>query len=120
LKREARKMITSQLLYWITRLDYLREFLFVVIVLGGMFGGLTALWGIMKNEFQRCKKTVFFFFGIIFIMGLIVSLTPTTKEMAFILVAPKIVNSETVQELPNDLKNLKELGMDYLKSKLER
>jgi hypothetical protein len=48
-------------------------------------------------------------------------LIPSTKEMAVIIVAPKIVNSEFVQEdLPEEAKELYGLAKQYLKEQVEK
>lgn len=58
------------------------------------------------------------FFAVVFIV--LHAATPTTKEMAFIYVIPKIVNSEMVQkEIPKEVKELYPIAKDFLKQQTE-
>lgn len=44
---------------------------------------------------------------------------PTTKQMAAIIVAPKIINNESVQKIPADLLEILGLSMDAVKKELK-
>lgn len=54
---------------------------------------------------------------IFIISRIIVSLVPTTKQMAIIYVVPKVVNSEMVQEIPKKLLDLSKEWLEELSPK---
>ena len=109
-------MITPLKIYWVTRLDGIREFLFVFGSAGIVV--CTAVICLLIGEESISKKWFYLLF--IPFLSLVVSLfVPTTKEMAAILILPKIANSETAKELGSDAIELKGMAMDYLKEKLK-
>lgn len=122
-------MINHVQMYWLTRLDMLCSlftFVFVVSVLTTV--ALAALGGILRAEYDNgeagwktgrrlhvvmvpiCLATSLLF-------GLLRSLTPTTAEMAAIIVVPKIVNNEKVQNVGNKIYDLAVEWMDELHPK---
>lgn len=109
-------MITGWQIYWITRLDNIGLFFVVMssISVIGLFA-LIPFWledWIYKKRATLIISVLFFMF-----MGLSV-LIPSTKEMAFIVLMPKIANSTFVDGLPGELLQLKELSIQYMEEKL--
>lgn len=73
----------------------------------------TSFWVDNIKKFKRARN-ISLLFSVVF-MVLCVA-TPTTKEMAFIYVVPKIVNSEIVQkEIPEEVRELYLIAKDFLK-----
>lgn len=110
-------MITPMQVYWITRLDGINEFLIIMafilfLVLVGIIISRNIddkkIWD--KTTFKLSFIAIILFFLAVFI--------PTTKEMVTIYMLPKIANSQMVQELPDDMKNLKLMALEYLKDQL--
>lgn len=127
-------MITTSQMYWLTRLDgivtllsLLASFFCVVSVIMFVSGrcDCTAVkqwsWDTDKSiaarhEFGRkqCKAgLVMFPVGVLLYVLLV--MVPTTKQMAAILVIPRIANSEKVQQAGNKLYDLAVEWMDELK-----
>lgn len=125
-------MITMTQMYWMTRLDRLCG----MLVLGFFVSMLTALvlaviGGILRAEHNTDDASwktgrrlhavmVPICLAISLLFGLLRSLTPTTAEMAAIVVVPKIVNSEKVQMAGNRLYELAVEWMDELRPKSRR
>ena len=66
------------------------------------------------------KKTILFFIVPIFcVVSLVKNLIPTTKEMAFIYIAPAIVNNKDVQKTIQKIPELSGLGLEYLTETLK-
>lgn len=77
----------------------------------------TSFW---IDNMKKSKKTrnISMFFVVVFMI--LHAAMPTTKEMAFIYVIPKIVNSEMVQkEIPKEVKELYSIAKDFLKQQTE-
>ena len=106
-------MITPSLIYWITRLDAIREgaglvcFFCVLLTGAGLFALFVCAADSVDDPFPgmwrnvtRCAVVLFF------VSGLVRVLTPTKQEMAAIIVVPRIANSETVAEIGDGVKTL--------------
>lgn len=65
---------------------------------------------------KKVARTAMYFLAATSLVGI---LTPTTKEMAAIIVVPKIANSETVAELGDGIKTLAVEWMEELRPKKE-
>lgn len=111
--------ITSEELYWLTRLDYFRfacaALLAITVIVWFTICVCLAeenrVWGILTTTIVSLITVLSCVVGLVFI--------PTTKEMAMIKVVPAIVNSDFMQkDLPDDAKQIYELGkkavVDYL------
>lgn len=111
------------LIYWITRLDSLVNFMVGVFIVGSTASIVWIMFGIMcrvdsyTDDIILWKKNVWIpiFTLVILFVGIFI---PTSKEMALIYIAPKIVNSEFAKELPSDLRVIKDLGMEKIKEML--
>ena len=113
--------ITSETIYWLTRLDYIQGLFIGFSCLSG-FAVLMlciachSVWECTYKEeeyklfWRLVRYTVIMFcvmctciFGVVF--------TPNTNEMCMIYVVPKIVNSDFVQEdLPKDAREIYDLA----------
>lgn len=121
-------MITPTAMYWLTRLDVAFEILcfLTALCLILSIGCLAVVWvyrdvvgqsykDSVKRMYQRDAKVAMRVFRVtapmvvIFALGLI--FLPTTKQMAAIVVIPKVVNNEKVQNIGNELH---ELAIDWL------
>ena len=126
--------MSGWMIYWILKLDVICN-LFGVI---GVFGSLAGVGVIIfayfnylihetcgksnssyeladaesaKNRYLIAKKL----FPVSIIMFVILTISifiPTTKEMATIIVAPKIINSEQMQQMPEKLLELGNAQLD--------
>lgn len=111
--------ITSEELYWLTRLDYFRFACGALIAITAVtwfticacLAEDNRIWGVLTTTIISLITVLSCICGLILI--------PTTKEMAVIKVVPAIVNSDFMQkDLPEDAKQIYELGkkavVDYL------
>lgn len=96
-------MITPSSIYWLTRCDAIRELtiplgvISAVLATFGLVGFMVSksTEGDIVNPFgRRFYKTVLTLFISALLGGTFI---PTTKEMAAIIVIPRIANSESVQ-----------------------
>lgn len=127
-------MITEETIYWITRLDHIREaaclgaFVFGVlsVILVLTFCALYSDDTLVEPAEKRAKAiravrtlaTACVF--IIFLCVGALIFVPTTKEMAMIKVLPMLANSKFVEEeLPKDARRIYRLGIRALEEKLE-
>ena len=116
-------MITSWDLYWITRLDQIEFFLCLIFFVGALVLIVIAAMSAADND-ERPKWALKWMY-ILLAIGLITIFIPNTKTMVAILFVPKIVNNETVQQIPEnaakfiDMK-LKEWISDLNKSEKEK
>ncbi len=120
------------LIYWITRLDSIRDALEGIMVLGI----LLSVVGIIIITFMKCfeatgdyarddkidnsffavldgiNKWVRRIIPITLIFIILTVLTPNLKEAAAIYLIPKMVNNEVVQEIPGDAVKLLQLKLN--------
>jgi hypothetical protein len=113
--------MTSWEIYWLTRLDAVNQLFFVGVLVsfgvGGLFLGIAAN-GYWEDNETAPKWVKAGFVQFPFVAALLLTIAafiPTSKEMAAILVIPKIVNNEKLTQLPDrvlDLANqwIEELG----------
>lgn len=110
--------LTAFQMYWLLMLDNISNF-FGVVTIVIIFGiALLVLFGpviVMNVEnppsWNQIKKISIVVGIIISFFGAGVMFIPSTKQMAAIIVVPKIVNNEKVQQLPEELLNF---GMEWL------
>lgn len=113
-------MITESMIYWITRLDYLREAFVIGVLLSPITAGVLFFAGWLDNYGReqyacRCKRTLFCCLPVFLISVVGLLFVPTTAEMAMIKVIPIITNSKFVaEELPSDARKVYELGKQRL------
>ena len=113
-------MITTSEMYWLTRLDDINYALGLFSILGGVATFLLYAFGAIEYEdAPDRRRQVWQIAGRALssvILALIVgTFIPTTKEMAAILVIPKIVNNEKVQDAGNKLYDLAVEWLEALK-----
>ena len=116
-------MITTWQMYWLTRMDSL-GFLFGVPAIIGLIAGTICIimMAMIRGSNYRsegdektaanCQKIGFKVFSIAIPLFIISCFIPTTKEMAAILIVPRVLNNEKVQELPN---NVLDLANEWMK-----
>lgn len=120
--------------YILTRLDPLKSlFSSLSVGLGTLLlifciaFGISWLFNILEVLEERgdaivknLKKILLFFIVPIFcVVSLVKNLIPTTKEMAFIYIAPAIVNNKDVQKTIQKIPELSGLGLEYLTETLK-
>lgn len=117
-------MITPSLIYWITRLDAIREAAGLLCFFGVLFAG-AGLFAIfvctaenIPDPYRTIWRNVARFAAVLFLVaGLVRVLTPTKQEMAAIIVVPRIANSETVAEIGDGVKTLAVEWLNELRPK---
>ena len=102
--------ITPALVYWITRIE---DFKFLGIVVGtiGVFIGTFLFLPMNDDCFDNSEKAVMRKAQKLLLLAgaigfLLAVFLPTRKEMAAIIVIPRIANSETVSEIGDGVKTL--------------
>ena len=113
-------MITTQQMYWLTRLDDIALTLGLFII-GGVIAAIV-LYIVGSTAFdidddsskklQRTATRLLYAVALATVIGIFV---PSTKEMAAIIVIPRIVNNEKVQDAGNKLYVLAVEWLDALK-----
>lgn len=101
--------ITPALIYWITRLDPLNRLGGFIAVLGIIIG--LFLFGpicddIGEEAIAKLKRAQKWLLTIGIVGILICTFVPTKKEVAAIIVIPRIANSETISEIGDGVKTL--------------
>lgn len=121
-------MITESQIYWITRLDGIRDLCIGVLCASVMFAVVSIIWNCMELDVgladvpTALRKFVRKVLGasvciILSAVGLV--FIPTTKEMAMIKIIPAIANSKVASEdLPRDAREIYNLAKKALVKKL--
>lgn len=114
-------MITESTIYWITRLDGLKDGCIGVGVTFTILFIITAFFSCMirfdEEDKKATKYIVISFLGIIFAISCIFAnvFIPTTKQMCAIKALPLVLNSKDVQEIPEKVLDLANEWMDELR-----
>lgn len=117
-------MITSWQLYWLTRLDGFSTSLGIVAIVGfilSVFPGALWIYGFPDSlEFKPTRFRIWIkFIPLPIIAGALSLLVPSTKEMAAILIVPKLADSiasnKEIQKLPDNLLGLANEWIEELK-----
>jgi Na+/H+ antiporter NhaD/arsenite permease-like protein len=123
-------MITQSELYWITRLGYINGLVLGLAIIMTFAIALCVVYFFIAEEENRYtydnKKIdkynsirgiyICWFFALFLWVAFI--LTPNTKEMCMIKVIPMLTNSEMVQQLSKDGKEIYTLGINRIKEEL--
>lgn len=125
-------MLTESNIYWITRLDEIKNtasgigvIACLLIVCGGIIFTFVQVNNDLENDFKHVRKLSWVIPGLgillsIFCM-LINTFVPTTKEMAAIIVIPKLIqtfeNNEHLQKFPAKIIALAESWMEEISPK---
>jgi hypothetical protein len=110
--------MTSSQIYWITRLDNINTFVFLIFAFGVVAALLCGICWINfpSRASETIKKYLFRILLISIIDGFISIWIPTTKEMAAIIIIPKLINAissnQQLIDLPN---NFVALANDWIK-----
>ncbi len=118
--------MTMMQIYWFTRLDAFKDILvgftfisiIVSIICSIIISGITCNEGFDEVPGIIKKLCLLSAISAIFLI-LFQSLIPTTKEMAFIYIVPKISNSALAQKMGTDFVQIEALATEYIKDKLE-
>jgi len=126
-------MITEWQMYLLVMLDNIKEFLLVLGIVTGVIAGLTLLIvlvsggeGDMSKETAKklLKLCAWTMLPIVILIFGLRSVVPSTRQMAVIVVTPKIANSvsdnKELQKLPDNIVNLANSWIDELKPKQEQ
>lgn len=107
-------MITPMQMYWLVTLDGIVAMFTVFTVMGIIF---VIAWMCYISETGNSDAKWFPLTSIVFAaLSLVAAVfVPTTKQMAAIIIVPKIANSEKVQTVGNKLYDLAVEWMDELK-----
>lgn len=110
-------MITTMQMYWLVMLDSIHvasmACLAVSLVVSFTSAGVALD---MKGRWRLPKLTA----AIAILFLLMATFIPSTKQMAAIMVVPKLANSEKVQTVGNQLYDLAVEWMEELRPKKER
>ena len=95
-------------LYWLTRLEYIQNFLVIVMSISGITMFISFMSWIMANYADEIRKTLLWLrwaFATLVISSLIFVFVPTTKEALLIWGVGSTIDyiqeNETAKQLPN-------------------
>ena len=100
-------MITTSQMYWLTRLDTIHELTQGLAILGTIafvilciIAGILTMTAGSTEEHYRAGVMRKCWYGSMFVLAVSASLyafTPTTKEMAAIIIIPRLANSNCIR-----------------------
>jgi hypothetical protein len=116
--------------YILTRLDSLQNLFVLAATISFIAFNICLIVSINLNHFKedaqdqetidKLRKIIFFIFLPVFLFSsLFLTLTPSLKEMAFIYIAPAIVNNKDVQKTIQKIPELSGLVLEYLNETLK-
>jgi predicted MFS family arabinose efflux permease len=108
--------MTSWDLYWITRLDDIK----FILIATGVIGILGTFFFNIIDDRLSCGKPFIICIILFFFVGILGIATPTVKQIAAILILPKIINNQEIQKLPSNITNLANEWLEELRPKKEK
>lgn len=115
--------------YLLTILDSINTAACFGCALSGIYTAIIAMAMIVitvqdQLDEEEIAKTIKLFklkisFTVFLISGIVAILLPTTKQAAFIWIAPQIVENGAVKDTVKNIPELTKLGTDYLKDLLK-
>jgi len=116
--------ITPNDVYWVLQLDQIHEaivgvILFMILAFIGLFVCImSAISDEVVSRFVGSTVLFIHFLVVLLLFGVMVFL-PTTRTALAMYVVPKIADSEVVEKLQGDAKELYTLGVERLKVELK-
>lgn len=110
-------MITHAQMYWLTVLNGIIGLWVAFAILAAILLVATMAYISDTDRYGRAKMLAYAAFTWLVLSLAGVALTPTTRQMAAIVVIPKVVNSEKVQTAGNKLYELAVEWMEALRPK---
>jgi len=115
--------ISHSLIYWISRLDPIISLAVFFGVVSGIVVFFATLFGMLecsgfyKDDPRTPKtiKTIKLALAAFAVSNVIAVFTPTTKQMAAIIVIPAIANSKELSTLSGDAGDIYRMGVDSIK-----
>ena len=110
------EMITETGMYWLTRLDAIRDLLVLFMFISGstVFAAVASILFDDDNDKARAVAICLALF--VFVASCAVrTFIPSTREMCAIVVVPKIANNEKLEQFGDKAYNLAIEWMDELK-----
>ena len=102
--------ITPSMIYWISRLDGLREGLLIIGTLGFIICTIITMYGVFEHNIFFKNAMICGIFCILLMFGVQI-FVPRTREAVAIIVIPKIANNEKIQDIGNDIYKI---GIEWL------
>lgn len=110
--------LTIMQLYWIIKLDVFQGLATGLAIITGLVTMVCVMAIIIcsvdkdsKEILPTWKKVAKYFIPMFMLFLAMATFLPTTKEMAALIVLPKIINNEKIQEIPN---KVLDLGLEWL------
>ena len=115
-------MNSLQVYLWLM-LDSISGVFIAATILGAVASGVYVILFLCTSGdyYKEDHKNVLRFKWVLWLLLFCIPavLIPTTKQMAVIMILPKIANSELAKEIPDDMKDMYDMTKDYLKKKLK-
>lgn len=114
--------MTTFLMYLLVKLDTLSKMSLVVMLLCCVaFFILIMVYAELYNddEKKKCQHFIMIAVKILISFTLLFTFLPTTKQAAFIWVAPQIIENGAVKDTVANIPELTKLGTEYLKQMLK-
>lgn len=115
-------MITSTMIYWIIMLDSISK----AFEIGNTVIGFLIIFWAIGNVTNAIRFPWYYFLFVIFELVLLVGaiFIPNTRQMATIIILPKIINNEKIQNIGNNAldttNTLLELTQKYLSEQIKK
>lgn len=122
-------MITESTMYWITRLDSIKNVSGTLAIVSGVLAVISTIAAVAvsaascadpSDESKQTAKTLrrcnAYIALVFFVFVSVATLTPTSKEFAVIKVVPMIANSEALETVSKDGKEIYSMGIEALKN----
>ncbi len=99
-------LISAWDIYWITRLDAIKDLCFIITLFGGSLGLISLALVIFENPPALLRKVTKTMLTLAAVGAVGMCILPSTRVAAAMVVLPAIVNSQAVQKLPAELTSL--------------
>lgn len=118
-EKEITMELSGWTIYWVTRLDNIRSVL-LLITTGSVISIIIAMISRVESGEKQYTKFAILFASATIVAASVIMLIPSSKEMAAILIIPKLTQNEQVQKIPGKLLTLADEWMEELRPEKEK
>ncbi len=112
--------MTAWELYFLLKLDDIQALLIGFSVISGASLFVSAIvLSVEELWYTRWKIIPISSLIVMLFFSLTATIIPSTKQMTAVLVVPALINNEKIQELPSELLELLDMGINKAKKSLE-
>lgn len=99
-------------IYWLLMLDSINEAFVILCIISALLTGLALLFTSLEGVVDKYKGWLKLGSAVFLVTLFTATFLPSTKQMAAIMVTPKVINNEKIQQIPERVLDILGLSLD--------